>query len=87
MLLAPGSSAMSDVLAEDPLRLAQLVFESADVGAGVRTQPDGAFATDDGKMCLVLVKPKGQALRGDDARAFVADVDAVLDPLRPRTRT
>ena len=82
MLLAPGSSAMSDVLAEDPLRLAQLVFESADVGAGVRTQPDGAFATDDGKMCLVLMKPKGQALRGDDARAVVADVEAVLDPLR-----
>ncbi|MBK8255410.1 MAG: MMPL family transporter [Polyangiaceae bacterium] len=83
MLLAPGSSAMADVIAQDPLRLAQLVFESADVGAGVRTQPDGAFATDDGKMCLVLVKPKGQALRGEDARAFVADVNSVLDGLRP----
>lgn len=82
MLLAPGSSAMADVIAQDPLRLAQVVFESADVGAGVRTQPDGAFATDDGKMCLVLVKPKGQALRGEDARAFVADVNAALDPLR-----
>lgn len=82
MLLAPGSSAMADVIAQDPLRLAQVVFESADVGAGVRTQPDGAFATDDGKMCLVLVKPKGQALRGEDARAFVADVSAALDPLR-----
>ncbi len=82
MLLAPGSSAMSDVLAEDPLRLAQIVFESADVGAGVRTQPDGGFATDDGKMCLVLLKPKGQALRGDDARAFVHDVEEVLAPIR-----
>jgi predicted RND superfamily exporter protein len=82
MLLAPGSSAMADILQQDPLRLAQIVFESADVGAGVRTQPDGAFATDDGKMCLVLSKPKGQALRGDDARAFVADVYAVIDPLR-----
>lgn len=82
MLLAPGSSAMSDVIAQDPLRLAQLVFEGADVGAGVRTQPDGAFATDDGKMCLVLVKPKGQALRGEDARAFVADVNAAFEPLR-----
>ncbi len=82
MLLAPGSSAMADVLQQDPLRLAQIVFESADVGAGVRTQPDGAFATDDGKTCLVLVKPRGQALRGEDARAFVADVNGVLDPLR-----
>jgi predicted RND superfamily exporter protein len=82
MLLAPGSSAMADVLQQDPLRLAQIVFESADVGAGVRTQPDGAFATDDGKTCLVLVKPRGQALRGEDARAFVADVNGVIDPLR-----
>lgn len=82
MLLAPGSSAMADVIAEDPLRLAQLVFEGAGVGAGVRTRPDGAFATDDGKDCLVLVKPKGQALRGEDARAFVADVNAALGPLR-----
>jgi predicted RND superfamily exporter protein len=82
MLLAPGSSAMTDVVAQDPLRLAQLVFEGADVGAGVRTQPDGAFATDDGQTCLVLVKPKGQALRGEDARAFVADVGAAFEPLR-----
>ena len=82
MLLAPGSSAMSEVLARDPLRLAQIVFESADVGAGVRTQPDGAFATDDGKTALVLVKPRGQALRGEDARAFVADVNGVIEPLR-----
>ncbi|MFO0590114.1 MAG: MMPL family transporter [Polyangiaceae bacterium] len=82
MLLAPGSSSMAEVFAEDPLRLAQIVFESADVGAGVRTQPDGGFTTDDGKMCLVLLKPKGQALRGEDARAFVADVQSVLEPLR-----
>ncbi|MEZ4312392.1 MAG: MMPL family transporter [Polyangiaceae bacterium] len=82
MLLAPGSSAMAETIAEDPLRLAQAVFEGVGVGAGVRTQPDGAFATDDGKVALVLVKPKGQALRGEDARAFVADVNAVLEPLR-----
>ena len=81
LLQAPGSSAMSDVLQQDPLRLTQIVFENADVGAGVRTQPDGAFATDDGKTCLVLVKPRGQALRGEDARAFVADVNGVIEPL------
>jgi hypothetical protein len=32
-------------------------------------------------MHLVLTQPKGQALRGEDARAFVADAAAVLDPI------
>ncbi|NUQ77319.1 MAG: MMPL family transporter [Polyangiaceae bacterium] len=82
MLLAPGGGAAAEVIARDPLRLAQLVFEGADISSGVRTQPDGAFATDDGKAHLVLAQPKGQALRGDDARAFVSDAEAVMDPIR-----
>lgn len=82
MLLAPGSGAMAEMIAADPLRLAQLVFESADIGSGVRTQADGAFATDDGKVHLVLAQPAGQALRGADARAFVDDANAVLAPVR-----
>jgi predicted RND superfamily exporter protein len=82
MLLAPGGGAAAEVIAADPLRLAQLVFEGADISSGVRTQPDGAFATDDGKAHLVLAQPKGQALRGDDARAFVSDAEAVMDPIR-----
>lgn len=82
MLLAPGSSAVSEVVGGDPLRLGQLVFESADIGSGMRTQPDGAFANDDGTVHLVLAQPRGQALRGADARAFVADADAVLAPIR-----
>ncbi len=49
---------------------------------GVRTQADGAFASDDGKVHLVLVQPAGQALRGADAQAFVADANAVLGPMR-----
>jgi uncharacterized protein len=81
MLLAPGSGSVAEVVQADPLRLAQLVFEGADISSGVRTQPDGAFATDDGKVHLVLAKPKGQALRGADARAFVADAHAVMDPI------
>src|SRR5262249_45197691 len=72
-------------IATDPLRLSQLVLESGgDIGAGVRTQPDGGFATNDGKMHLVLVQPKGQALRGADAQAFVADANVVLDSARAR---
>jgi predicted RND superfamily exporter protein len=82
LLLAPGSGALAEAIAADPLRLAQLVAESTDVGAGVRTQPDGAFATDDGRARLVLVQPRGQALRGDDARAFVTDAEAVLATAR-----
>lgn len=82
MLLAPGGGAAAETIAADPLRLSQLVFESADIGSGVRTQADGAFASDDGKVHLVLVQPAGQALRGADARAFVADANAVLGPMR-----
>lgn len=82
MLLAPGSGAAAEVIGRDPLRLAQLVYEGADIGAGVRTQPDGAFATDDGTAYLVLAEPKGQALRGEDARQFVRDAEAVLGPNR-----
>ncbi|WP_437795110.1 MMPL family transporter [Sorangium sp. So ce693] len=82
MLLAPGGGAAAETIAADPLRLSQLVFESADIGSGVRTQADGAFASDNGKVHLVLVQPAGQALRGADARAFVADANAVLGPVR-----
>jgi hypothetical protein len=79
MLLAPGSGAMEEMIEQDPLRLAQIAFERGDIGSGVRTQADGAFATDDGKMHLVLAMPNGVALRGDDARAFVSDAQSVLD--------
>lgn len=82
MLLAPGGGAAAEVIGRDPLRLAQLVYEGADIGAGVRTQPDGAFASDDGTAYLVLAEPKGQALRGEDARQFVKDAEAVLAPKR-----
>jgi len=78
LLLAPGSSAMAETIAADPLRLAQLVFEQRGIDTGVRTQPNGAFATDDGKTRLVLVQPKGQALRGAEAKAFVRDAEDVL---------
>ncbi|HRI66915.1 MAG TPA: MMPL family transporter, partial [Polyangium sp.] len=82
MLLAPGGGAAAEVIGHDPLRLAQLVYEGADIGAGVRTQPDGAFASDDGTAYLVLAEPKGQALRGEDARRFVQDAESVLAPRR-----
>ena len=77
MLLAPGAGALAEVVQKDPLRLAQIVFEKPSVGAsGVRTQANGAFANEGGTMNLVFVKPKGQALHGDDAQAFVDDAEA-----------
>jgi hypothetical protein len=83
LLLAPGSGGATERLAEDPLRLAELVVggERA-VGSGVNTRGDGFFATDDGSSHLVVVKPKGQALRGAEAAAFTADVEAVLEKTR-----
>ena len=81
MLLAPGSG-LAAVIAQDPLRLQQLLAESQVVGSGFRTQADGSFASDDGRARLVLVFPAGQALRGDDAKAFVAEVTPVLDRFR-----
>lgn len=81
LLLAPGSGALAEVLAADPLRLAQLAFERAGLGGGMKTQADGGFASDDGTMRLVLVQPVGQSLRGSDAKAFVADANAVLEPI------
>ncbi|HZO12244.1 MAG TPA: MMPL family transporter [Polyangiaceae bacterium] len=82
MLLAPGAGAAAEQIGRDPLRLWQLLYETRGVASGFRTQPDGSFASDDGLSRLVLVFPEGQALRGDDARAFVAEATGVIDAAR-----
>lgn len=82
MLLAPGSGSLAERIQADPLRLGQLVFENTDVTSGVKTQADGAFATDDGTVQLVLAVARGQALRGADAKRFVREVESVLEPIR-----
>jgi predicted RND superfamily exporter protein len=89
MLLAPGAGAAAERIAKDPLRLAQLLYEARETDSGFRTQADGTFASDDGLARLVLVFPAGQALRAGDAKAFVAQAEAVLDRQRsahPRLR-
>lgn len=78
MVLAPGASSHTDRLVRDPLRLWSLLGESTTSGAGVRVDALGEFASSDGRAHLVLVKPKGQALRGEDARAFVSDAQTLL---------
>ncbi|MEB2284756.1 MAG: MMPL family transporter [Myxococcales bacterium] len=82
MLALPGGGALTALVAGDPLRLAQIVFAGAAAESGLRSQADGRFTSDGGRTCLVLVKGRGQALRSADARAYAADMAAVLDPLR-----
>ncbi len=79
LLLAPGSGGAVESIAKDPLRLGEIVYggERA-VSSGVRTRTDGFFATDDGLSHLVVVKPKGQALRGAEAKAFEGLLKDVL---------
>ena len=69
--------AANERIQNDPLRLGQLLYEGR-VGSGFRTQADGSFANDEGTARLVLVFPKGQALRGADAKAFVYEARAVI---------
>lgn len=73
---------MRELILADPLRLSELPVRSASIQSSVRARSDGLFASDDGTAVLVVVKPKGQALRGADARAFMADVDAILSGVR-----
>ncbi|NUP08523.1 MAG: MMPL family transporter [Polyangiaceae bacterium] len=82
LLLAPGSSSSSDAIAKDPLRLTAIAYSDRAIGAGVTARPDGYFATPNGKAHLIVIKPKGQALRGADAKAFVESVEKLLDAQR-----
>src|SRR5262249_36001055 len=82
MLALPGSGALTDLLARDPLRLTQLAFEGTAAGSGLRTQADGRFATDGGRTCLVLIKGRGQALTTAGRRPFADDMAAVLAPFQ-----
>ncbi len=78
LLLAPGSGASQERVAADPLRLSEIAYSDRAIGAGITPRVDGAFANDAGTAYLVIVKPKGQALRGKEARAFVDAVERVM---------
>jgi uncharacterized protein len=83
LLQAPGSGGATEAFSKDPLRLAEIVLggERA-VSSGVRTRTDGFFANEEGTSHLVVVKPKGQALRGSEARAFEKTLQTALDPIQ-----
>ncbi|MFO0550643.1 MAG: MMPL family transporter [Polyangiaceae bacterium] len=82
ILLAPGGSAASTSIAADPMRLAEIPYTERSIGSGVKPRADGYFATEDGSAFVVIVKPKGQALKGKDAKAFVDEVEAAATPIR-----
>lgn len=84
LLLSPGSGALAEQIAADPLRLREIAATSRRIGAGVELGADGRLASADGTAELVLVVPRGQALRRDDARAHVRDVASVIEPVAAR---
>ena len=79
MLLAPGSGAVEEWLARDPLRLAQIPWEArGELAAGLTPSDDGTFVADGGKARLVVAQPKGSAFNSEAAKAFVRDADEVI---------
>jgi predicted RND superfamily exporter protein len=77
MLLAPASDPDAEAwLARDPLRLAQVPWESrAELAAGVGASPGAAFVADQGRARLVMAEPRGSAFLSADAEALVEDVE------------
>ncbi len=83
MLLAPGASEAQTWLERDPLRLAAIPFEGrAELGAGLRADADGSFATEDGTARLVVAQVRGSTLDGAASAAFVADAEAAMTAAR-----
>jgi hypothetical protein len=90
LLLAPGDDAGALAwLARDPLRLAQIPWQSrAELAAGVRAQPGGPFVADEGRARLVLAEPRGSAFASEPATAVVGDVErAMVVAARPGVTT
>lgn len=84
LLLSPGSGALAEQIVADPLRLREIAASSRRIGAGVELRADGRLASADGTAELVLVVPRGQALKQDDARALVREVAGVIEPVAAR---
>jgi uncharacterized protein len=79
MLLAPGAGSAEEWLARDPLRLAQIPWESrGELAAGLIPSDDGSFVADGGKARLVVVQPQGSAFNSIAANAFVHDAEDVI---------
>jgi predicted exporter len=86
LLLAPAADDRAEAwIARDPLRLAQVPWESrAELAAGAASTGGGTFVADGGRARLVVAQPRGSAFVSDDARAVVDGVTrAVSAAARP----
>ena len=67
LLLAPGSGALAEIVAADPLRLSQLAFERPDLGGGMKTQADGPSRTTTARCGWCWCRRQGSRSAGADA--------------------
>ena len=81
LLLAPGSGALAELVAERsaPPRAARLRVGRHRNRACAR-RPTASSRTTTARCTWCSMQPAGQSLRGADARAFVDDANAVIDP-------
>jgi uncharacterized protein len=77
LLLAPaGDDRAQPWIARDPLRLAQVPWESrTELAAGAAAIGGGTFVADGGRARLVVAQPRGSAFVSADARALVEGVE------------
>jgi predicted RND superfamily exporter protein len=80
LLLSPvGDEDYTAWLARDPLRLAQVPWESrTELAAGIAAAPGGAFLADGGRAQLIVAEPRGSAFASGDARAVVEDAQRAI---------
>jgi uncharacterized protein len=77
LLLAPGGDERAEAwMARDPLRLAQVPWQSrAELAAGASAGAGGVFVADGGRARLVVAQPRGSAFVSADAHALVEGVE------------
>jgi predicted RND superfamily exporter protein len=85
LLLAPGASEASEILARDPLRLAMIPWQDEiEMAAGVHGAAGSAFVADGGRARLVVIEPRGRAFEMGEAARFTSEAEAALDRARAR---
>ncbi len=77
LLLSPaGDDRAEEWIARDPLRLAQVPWESrTELAAGAAASGGSTFVADGGRARLVVAQPRGSAFVSADAHALVEDVE------------
>lgn len=79
LLLMPGSSSLSSIVKQDPLRLLAIVRARArTVAATVGADESGALVADGGRARFVLVSTSGSALDSADAKRVVDGLESAI---------